>query len=187
MLTTRSSLLIRLRNSGDSQAWNQFVRLYTPLIHYWVSQLGVDRDQVQDLVQDVFIALLKQADRLVDNPPQKFRAWLRTLTLNKTRDWLRSRNRVTVTALLENLEIAQQDPRALLTETEYRIFLTHAALKMMRECFSETTWRAVWEHVACKRSAAEVARELGISENAVYLARGRVLKRLREELDGLWE
>ncbi len=187
MLTTRSSLLIRLRSSDDSQAWSQFARLYTPLIHYWVSQLGVDREQVQDLVQDVFIVLLKQADQLADNPPQKFRAWLRTVTLNKTRDWLRTQNRLPPTAVLENLEIAQQDPQVLLTETEYRIFLTHTALKMMREWFSETTWRAVWEHVACKRPAANVAKELGISENAVYLARGRVLKRLREELDGLWE
>ncbi len=57
----------------------------------------------------------------------------------------------------------------------------------MSNSFSEVTCRAVWEHVAHGRSAAEVAAELGITENAVYLARGRVLKRLRQELDGLWE
>lgn len=186
MITTHSSLLIRLRTSGDSAAWSRFVRLYTPLIRHWVAQLGVDANQADDLTQDVFVGLMGQASMLADNPPNSFRAWLRTVTLNKCRDWFRHENRASNPQLLERIELATEDPNELLTESEYQTFVAQSALQLMRESFSETTWRACWEHVAMARSAPEVAAELGISENAVYLARGRVLKRLRSELDGLW-
>jgi RNA polymerase sigma-70 factor (ECF subfamily) len=89
--------------------------------------------------------------------------------------------------MIELLEIAERDPNPILIEQEYRTFVAQAALRLMRDSFSETTWRACWEHVVEGRTASQVAVELDISENAVYLARGRVLKRLRDELVGLWE
>lgn len=75
----------------------------------------------------------------------------------------------------------------LLTQQEYRDHLANSALLLMKKHFSETSWQACWEHVANGRPASEVATELGISVNAVYLARGRVLRRLKQELAGLWE
>ncbi len=118
------------------------MRLYTPLIHHWVTRLGIESGRAEDLVQEIILVLLDRASMLATE---------------------------------------------LLTETEYRNWLAQSALQLMRESFSETTWRACWEHVAQGRPLRKVADELGLTENAVYLARGRVLKRLREELDGLWE
>ncbi len=187
LLTTQTSLLIRLRTSEDSDAWFRFVRIYTPLIQHWVKQLGVEANQADDLIQDIFVVLLGQVSMLANRPPDSFRAWLRTITLNKCRDWFRHQNRKSNPKLLERIESAIEDPNSLLLEKEYQTFVAQSALQLMRDTFSETTWRACWEHVAQGKSAKAVAEELGITENAVYLARGRVLKRLRSELEGLWE
>ncbi len=187
MESTHSSLLIRLRTREDSQAWSRFVKLYTPLVRHWISLLGVESNQINDLVQEVFVVLLGRVSWIAENPPDSFRGWLRTVTLNKCRDHFRRMKRLVEPQLLERIEVAERDPNEILTEQEYREFIAQSALHLMRDAFSETTWRACWEHVARGKSAREVAVELGITENAVYLARGRVLKRLRSELEGLWE
>lgn len=187
MLTTQFSLLIRLRATDDTEAWSRFVRLYTPLVHHWIGKTGVEANAMDDLVQEVFVVLLDRAQWLGENRPGSFRGWLRTVTLNKCRDHFRRANRMTEPRLMGLPDMAECDPAVLLTDDEYRRYVARAALRLMRDSFSETTWRACWEHVAMNRPAREVAVELGITENAVYLARGRVLKRLREELAGLWD
>jgi RNA polymerase sigma-70 factor (ECF subfamily) len=178
---------MRLRTAEDSVAWNRFVQLYTPLLHFWVTRLGIDPAQRMDVCQEVLVVLIQSREWLEARQPIRFRAWLYTVTANKCRDLQRRLRRVTEPEWRADLDPAIPAPQDELDEQEYRAYLARAALRLMRDCFSESTWRACWEHVAEGRSAAEVARELGISENAVYLARGRVLKRLRQELDGLWE
>lgn len=185
--TTQISLLHRLRSQHDTAAWSKFVELYTPLVHRWISDLGVRGHECNDVVQEVFIALLGRISTFQYDAKKSFRGWLRTVTLNKTRDLLRKQKRAYEPVLRERLEIAQRDEAALLTEQEYREHVAASALKLMQQHFSKTTWQACWAHVAEGRAAPEVAQELGISVNAVYLARGRVLRRLREELTGLWE
>ncbi|HMP79713.1 MAG TPA: sigma-70 family RNA polymerase sigma factor [Pirellulaceae bacterium] len=188
MVSTPSSLLCRLHARDDVISWTRFVTLYSPLIFLWVRKLGIERQSAEDLVQNVLLVVLNHASILARQPPRSFRAWLRTVTLNQTRDWMRRQKKVSNPQLiLAQIEAAVEDPNLLATETEYRSYLATTALKLMKEAFSETTWRACWEHVVLGRKAEDVARELGISPNAVYLARGRVLNRLREELAGLWE
>ena len=138
-------------------------------------------------VQEVFVVLLGKVSWMATHPPDSFRGWLRTVTLNKCRDYFRRQRRAVEPELLQKLEVNQQDPADLFTEQEYRAFVSRAALQLMQDAFSETTWKACWSSVVEGSTAKEIAQELGISENAVYLARGRVLKRLREELEGLWE
>jgi RNA polymerase sigma-70 factor (ECF subfamily) len=82
-------------------------------------------------------------------------------------------------------EVPVPDPAAAFEEAEYRDFLVARALRLMQADFQPTTWKACWEHGVCGRPAHEVAAELGISESSVYVAKCRVLRRLRVELDGL--
>jgi RNA polymerase sigma-70 factor (ECF subfamily) len=187
MHTTNVSLLRKLRSRADATAWSQFVRLYAPLVHRWVATLGIDEPDRSDVVQDVFVVLLGKMSTFQYDQQQSFRGWLRTITLNKCRDLLRTRRRLTEPLLLERVERASSDDSDFLTQAEYRQSLAGRALSLMRQHFSDTTWRACWLHVAEGRPAKEIAAELGITENAVYLARARVLKRLRAELEGLWE
>src|SRR5207248_3916108 len=112
-----------------------------------------------------------------------FRAWLKTVALNKWRDRRRKEAHAPRTAPLP--EPADPHGGEAFWEAEYRRELIGRALEVMRAEFQPTTWKACWEFVACGRPAAEVAAELGISENAVYIAKCRVLRRLRQELAGL--
>jgi hypothetical protein len=77
MNTTSASLLERLRQTADPAAWERFVRLYTPLLCHWARRVGSPRQDVEDLVQDVFAVLLRKLPEFRYNPGQRFRGWLR--------------------------------------------------------------------------------------------------------------
>lgn len=187
MISTETSLLLRLQSRDDSAAWLRFVRLYTPLLDHWAWRLTHNSEHAADLVQEVFLGLWGNISLISQRPPQSFRAWLRTVMLNRGRDFLRRQKHPANPKLLEQIEAAIDDPNELLTAEEYQTYVAQAALQLMRDCFSGQTFEACYQSVVRGRPAKEVAAELGISENAVYLARGRVLTRLRQELIGLWE
>ena len=149
--------------------------------------MGIESKLRFDVCQDVFAALFDRSSRLGTNRPHSFRNWLLTVTINKCRDLIRKQQRTTEAQSAEVIEASVSDPSQLLTDREYNAFVAKQALQLMRNSFAETTWRARWESVVLERPASEIASELGITVNAVYLARGRVLKRLREELAGLWD
>jgi RNA polymerase sigma-70 factor (ECF subfamily) len=184
MHTTPVSLLKRLRQPGQAAAWAEFVELYTPVLFAWARRLGMRAEDAADLVQEVFTALVRRLPEFEYDRDKSFRKWLHTVMLNKWRDLGRRRSLPAGNqAALDELPGAAS-PHAL-EEAEYRQLLVTRALEIMRADFEPATWQACWELVAEGRPAADVARELGLSANVVYLAKGRVLRRLRAELDGL--
>src|SRR5437773_388003 len=86
MDTTNTSLLERLRLPVDQTAWSRFVDLYTPFIYTWARQTGLQESDAADLVQEVFALLVEKMPAFAYDPHRSFRAWLRTVTLNKWRD-----------------------------------------------------------------------------------------------------
>jgi RNA polymerase sigma-70 factor (ECF subfamily) len=187
MLTTQSSLLVRLKTAEDAEAWGRFVRLYTPIILHWIARLGIESQQRFDVCQEIFLVLFDRSSWLANERPKSFRSWLRTVTVNKCHDLIRKQQRTTEARSHEVVDLVVEDPSQILTDREYHAFVARQALQLMRDSFAETTWRACWESVVLERPAADIASQLGITVNAVYLARGRVLKRLRQELAGLWD
>jgi RNA polymerase sigma-70 factor (ECF subfamily) len=184
--TTPVSLLERLRQPGQPADWAEFVELYTPVLFAWARRLGLRPPDAADLVQEVFTVLVRRLPEFEYDRQQSFRKWLHTITLNKWRDVCRRR------AVLPQQrggsaldEVADSAVADALDEGEYRRHLVSRALEIMQADFEPTTWRACWEFVVEGRPATEVARELGLTVNAVYLAKGRVLRRLRTELQGL--
>jgi RNA polymerase sigma-70 factor (ECF subfamily) len=187
MNSTSISLLARLRQPGDEQAWQHFVALYTPLLYHWAKTTGLRAQEVDDLVQDVFALLVAKLPQFEYDHGQSFRGWLRTIVVNRCRDWFRRRASQPVGGATEVLDEKNADATEWLAESEYRTLLAGRALELMRNEFEEATWRCCFECVVNDRPAADVARELGLSVNAVYVAKSRVLRRLRQELDGMWE
>ncbi|MBI3467746.1 MAG: sigma-70 family RNA polymerase sigma factor [Planctomycetes bacterium] len=188
MDSTSATLLHRLRQPTNQSAWNQFVRLYTPLLFYWAHKAGLSEADSADLVQDVFCVLLRKLPEFEYDAGQSFRAWLRTVLLNTRRN--RARQRVIRTAGgIEDSDHEPAVPDGLveLAEADYRRHLIARAVQLMQAEFEPATWQACWQVTVEGRPPAEVARELGLSTNAVYLAKSRVLARLRRELDGLLE
>ncbi len=185
---TPVSLLERLRRPDDPDAWPRFVALAAPFLFDVARRWGLQDADAADVVQDVFAVLAQKLPAFRYDPAHSFRSWLRTVLLNKCRD----RRRRLAAAAVEPPgrplpEVAVPDPADAFADEEYRRALAVRALRLMRAEFAEATWRACWEQVVHDRPAAEVARELGITVNMAYLARSRVLARLRQELAGLLE
>jgi RNA polymerase sigma-70 factor (ECF subfamily) len=185
-MNTPISLLERLRRPDEQAAWARFVELYTPLLFGWARRLGMRDADAADLVQDVFTVLVARMPGFCYDRTRSFRAWLQTVLLNKWRNRCRRPPIISLDPAGPDLGLRAAPPGACaLEETEYREHLVGRALRLMQAEFTPPTWKACWEFVVRGRPAAEVAAELGLSVNAVYLAKSRVLRRLREELEGL--
>jgi len=187
MNTTSVSLLQKLRHEAPgNEVWVRFVHLYTPLLFYWARKLGMRDSDAADLVQDVFAILVQKLPSFEYDDQKGFRNWLRTVLLNKWRNHLRATARM----VSDNGDLGMLPDRAdpdAFTEAEYREHLLSHALEFMRNQFPPKTWKACWEHVVMDRPAAEVAAELNISVGTVYVAKSRVVSRLRKEMAGLFD
>jgi RNA polymerase sigma-70 factor (ECF subfamily) len=154
-----------------------------PLLLSWARRLGLQDADAADLVQDVFVTLVKKLPEFQYDGQRSFRNWLYTVLLNRWRDLCRRPGLLTAP---EGALAEIPGPDAVpMEEAEYRQVLVAHALEIMKCEFSATTWKACWEHVVNGRPAAVVAAELGIGAGSVYVAKSRVLTRLRQELKGL--
>jgi RNA polymerase sigma-70 factor (ECF subfamily) len=188
MDTTPPSLLQRLRAPDDPAAWERFVEFCTPLVYSWACRLGLQEQDVADVVQEVFATLLRKMPEFHYDHTRSFRSWLRTVTVNHWRDLSRRKAaalRGGDDAALPELTVP--DSAAALWDAEYTQHLVGRALRFMQNEFQPSTWQACWNLVVLEKPAAQVAAELGLSVDAVYAARYRVLRRLRCELEGMLE
>lgn len=184
--STSVSLLRRLKRPDEAAAWQRFVDLYAPMIHGWVKRQGLSDSDADDLSQEVMTVLIDKLPEFEYAADKSFRGWLKTVTLNKTRDFYR-RRAARRQASQTVFEEPAGDPEHLefIEAAEYRAQLVGRALRIMRAEFRAETWQACWRLLVEEQPARQVAEELGITVNAVYIAKSRVLRRLREELDGL--
>lgn len=188
MNTTSLTLLERLRGHRNDADWDRFVSLYSPMLFAFARRAGMNDNDAADVVQDVFLVLMAELPGFeYDAARKNFRGWLKTVTVNKCRE--RQRRRVLAAAqggddggLSGVVDDAAVDA---FWEGEYQKHLVARALEIMQAEFEPTTWQACWLTTVEARSTTDVAAELGITVNAVFVARSRVLRRLREELRDL--
>jgi RNA polymerase sigma-70 factor (ECF subfamily) len=180
-METPASLLERLRQA----AWERLVELYAPLLFAWARRVGCQEADAADLVQDVLTLLVCKLPEFRYDAHGSFRAWLHTVTLNRWRNLRRRAALPREANAPDPDDLPGPDTTEEFREADYRRHLVGRAVRLMRADFQPTTWKACWETAVAGRPAAEVARELGVSVGAVYMARSRVLSRLRRELAGL--
>jgi RNA polymerase sigma-70 factor (ECF subfamily) len=188
---TRLSLLQRGRD-GDDAAWRQIVALYQPLIRAWLVQQHVHLQEAEDLTQDVLAVVVKKLPHFEHaGTPGAFRGWLRTITVNRAREfWRQGKCRAQTpggSAFLEalgQLEDPGSDVSRRWDEEHDRHVLQHL-LACLEEEFDPTTLHAFRRLTFDRSSGQEVAAELGMTRSAVYNAKSRVLNRLRQEAAGL--
>ena len=182
--STSASLLDRLKRREDTAAWERFVALYTPLLYHWLRGAGLTEEDAADLVQDIFAKLLVQMPTFDYQRSQSFHGWLRTMALNCRRDLQKRKT----PANLGDAETQAfvPDPLEAFIEREYRQQLAIRAMHILRSDFQLQTWQAVWDLIVEGKAANEVASKAGMTVQAVYAAKCRVLARLRQELQGLW-
>jgi RNA polymerase sigma-70 factor (ECF subfamily) len=184
----------RLQGDHDPGAWNDLVVLYSPLIRGWLRRHSVNPNDADDLVQEVLEVVVKRfRDFRHNKRTGAFRAWLKTITLNCVRDFWKSRRfRPTATGGSDFGGYLDQiaDPNNPLSKAwdkEHDLHVMTKLLDMIRVQFTETTWEAFKRVALESQSPDDVARDLSITVNAVFIAKSRVLARLREEASGLLE
>ena len=189
MTTTSESLLFRLQDFADrpdEQAWERFVALYTPLIFYWARGIGLDQTDASDLVQDVLTRVFQKLPQLKYDSTKSLRGWLRTVTINRYRELHRRKSSKVQTAsesMIESLASVEQAESTW--DIDYARLLVAQAMETMKDDFSAQTWQALERVIKDGRPVEEAAKATGVSPWTIYSAKSRLMKRLRDELDGL--
>lgn len=192
MNTTSLSLLDRLKRADANAAeWQKLKDIYFPLIRSWLSGFRELRGEADDLAQDVLLVLVRGLPSFERRRHGSFRAWLRQITTNRVRAFWkanRKRPRNASEGDGENLLAQLEDPTSGLSQQwdqEHDEHVLNTLLAVVRPDFEPNTWQAFVRFALEGLSAADVARDLAMSETAIVQAKFRVLKRLREEAGDL--
>ncbi len=193
-LSTSSTLLMRIRDVSDSDAWGQFLERYMPRIYAWCRRYQLQESDASDVTQDVLTKLLHAMRSFeYDASRGSFRGWLKTVTNNAIRDFLGEQtgsDRGSGDTLMLDRLAAIQAPDALADlahtiEAEAEQELLHAAEAIVRARVQPQTWRAYELTSKLHMKPQEAAAEIGMPVSEVYVARSRVIKWLREEVSKL--
>jgi len=190
-METSVSLLERLRSAPDEAAWRRLDDLYRPLIRRWLRRDRSLGEEAEDIVQKVMQVLTCELPGFQRQRDGSFRKWLRTIMAHHVLGHHRAqRNRpLALGAPLDECPLAQlSDPKnelSLLWDQEHDRYVLRRLLELVEPMFKPKTLEAFRRVVLDEVPAAQVAEELGLSVSAVYLAKSHVLKKLREEAEGL--
>jgi RNA polymerase sigma-70 factor (ECF subfamily) len=191
--STSTRLLARIRNN-ESDAWRRLVESYGPLVYGWARQAGLQASDAADVMQEAFrsvAAAIGSFER--SDPGDSFRGWLWTITRNKIRDHFRKlalrkeAQGTNIGILLAQLPDAAPEDRTGAGQVEgSQVRLVRTTLESVQNEFEPRSWQAFWRVAVEGQSASEVAAELSMSVGALYVAKSRILRRLREELGGFF-
>ena len=156
--------------------------LYSPMIYRWVRQRGFQASDASDLVQEVFIKVYKNLHTF-QLGPGRFRGWLWTITRNVILDCIKKRKRENSATSVDLMKLEDIPRGAEYSSLPPREIVTRA-MQHLLEDFDERSRIVIQEVVMAGRNANDVAEELGVSRNAVYIVQSRALKKLRKLLGG---
>lgn len=184
-----SSRLLKRLSEDDPEAWEQFVRVYGPVVRFWIRRKGLNKTDLADVFQEVFLAASRNITSFDRHPGQaKFRAWLKTITVSKVNDHFRRHGKHPAakggTTMMQRID-ALPEAEDLNEKTTEESLICQRTLEMVKGEFREKTWQAFYRCAVDGQTSQEVAAELGISALAVRKAKSRVLARLRDALANL--
>jgi RNA polymerase sigma-70 factor (ECF subfamily) len=187
---TRPSLLLRVRDPEDEAAWSQFVAIYTPLIFAFCRGRGLMEADAADVTQEVLKAVAVAVPRFEYDPERSsFRNWLFTVVRSKLNNFITAQARrpqpAGDTALQQFINLTADGSAEETWRQEYQSHLLRWAATQIRPEFKEATWDAFWRTAVLGEEAERVAAALGLSLNAIYIARSRVTSRLKQTIDAL--
>jgi RNA polymerase sigma-70 factor (ECF subfamily) len=190
MDSTPVSLLERLRTGPDEASWRRLFDLYTLFIRRWLESRGMPASDVDDLAQEVCAVVARELPEFHHSGrPGAFRLWVRTIALNRLRAYWRTRRTGQRWQDGQDLDrLADPDDQlSTLWDRDHDLFVVRRLMELIEPEFAPSTWQAFRRQAIDEQPAARVAVELGLSVNAVLIAKSRVLRRLRIEGRGLIE
>lgn len=186
---TQPSLMVRLRDSADNEAWVEFTQLYEPLLMRLMTRNGLQESDARDVCQQTLQAVARDIHQWKpDGRDGSFRRWLFRVAKNRVLKFLNSQRKFPIrsggTSLHLNLQ-QQPDHKQSISdvfEQEYRERLVVWAAEQIRAEFQPPTWSAFWLTCVEGQPIAEVAEQLGMSVGNVYVARSRIIARLKSRI-----
>jgi len=188
---TRQSLVVRLGDPGDREAWTWFVETYAPLVHRFLLGQGVQDADARDVAQEVFMSVAADIHQRQSQRPGAFRSWLYTTVRHRAADyWRRQRRQPRGTSDTRALQkmanlLADDGDSQQQWEREYLRRLFAVAAERVKDSFQESTWQAFWRTTVDQEPAGSVAADLQLSVAAVYMAKRRVWQRMQQEITSL--
>jgi RNA polymerase sigma-70 factor (ECF subfamily) len=189
---TRPSLLIRLRNRADDEAWAEFTEIYRPVVERLALRKGLQHADAEDLAQQVLAAVARVIERWQADPGRaKFRTWLHRVAMNAIINALtrgapeQGAGGKSLDDLLDR-HPAGDGPGSDLIRIEHRREVFRWAARQIRSEFHAVTWSAFWLTAVEGHEIDDVARELARPRGSIYAARSRVMRRLKEKVKE-WE
>jgi RNA polymerase sigma factor (sigma-70 family) len=184
---TRLSLLIRLSDRADQAAWQEFANIYTPVVYRLALRKGLQHADAEDLSQQVLTAIAKAIGRWHTDPTRaKFRTWLHRIAQNQIINALtraapdRATGDPTVMFNLNEQPALAADSTLVRLELQREVF--RWAADHIRQEFRPVTWEAFWLTAIENLSVEQTARQLRLSPGAIYAARSRIMRRLKEKV-----
>ena len=188
-LQTRPSLLVRIRDGCDTDAWQTFVTIYAPIVYGYARRRGLQDADAADLTQDV-LGEVARAIRSFEYQPEKgrFRHWLLTITRRLLMRFNERRaRRAERDCEDQELETLEDDGADVDWDGAFNARVLRVALQRIQPFFEPPTWRAFERVWLENQSAAQAADELSLRIEQVYIAKSRVLKRLSAEVQEIVE
>ncbi|HEV8060169.1 MAG TPA: sigma-70 family RNA polymerase sigma factor [Gemmataceae bacterium] len=188
---TRASLLVQIRDGSNRGAWQEFMKLYGPVVYGFARKRGLQDADAADLMQEVMRSVSGAIGRLEYDPSQgTFRGWLFTITRNKVFTFLstrRNRAQSSGDSATQRLLDEQPDPNDSSDEweLEYQRRIASLAMEHVKNEFHESTWQSFWLTAVEGIAPADAAKRIGISAGAVYVAKSRVLARVKAEVEAM--
>ena len=188
--TTRQTLIVRIKNRDDEQAWSEFVSYYRSFIRVILKYLNVSENDIEDLAQDVLLKIWKALEKLnFDSERARFRTWMTAVIRNAVIDFQRAKKRKIKTVDSDNPLDAEKFPLdndefTQIVDKEWRVHITNMALDNIRSSFSGNAMEVFEMHLN-QASIAEIAKSLNLAESSVYKLRKRVEEKLFEEVKRL--
>lgn len=186
---TRASLLVRLKDRADDEAWSEFAEIYRPLIYRLARGKGLQPADADDLVQQVLVAVARVIDRWQNDPERaRFRTWLARVAMNAVINALnrgspdRGSGDSGLQEVLDAQPCAADGPASELVRVEHRREVFRWAARQIRPEFHPVTWDAFWLTAVEGREVDDVTRQLDRSRGSVYAARSRIMRRLKEKV-----
>lgn len=190
---TRISLILRLAQAEDVQAWQEFAEVYAPVLYRLSLAKGLQSADAEDVTQDILFAVARAAERFEANASRaRFRTWLTRVARNLIADFYAGRAKRPASQTISDSwlqSVCEQDTSSEEFDSsfdiEYRRSVFQAAARRVRNRVSESSWHA-FELTAVKQiPATEAAEQTGLALGSLYVARCRVMKMLRAEIESL--